>query len=64
MFFQVLDTIFTRIMILKTTKEIWDHLKKYNVGDERIQSMHVLWLRREFDVEKMKASDTIKEYWK
>src|ERR1044072_2798181 len=58
----VSTTIFTRIMTLKTAKEIWDYLKKEYAGDERIRSMQVLNLMREFELHKMKESETIKEY--
>ena len=33
----VSPTIFTRIMSLKTTKEIWDYLKSEYVGDKKNQ---------------------------
>ena len=53
-------------MTLKSAKEIWDYLKKEYAGDERIRSMQVLNLMREFELqkmkEKMKESETIKEY--
>ena len=39
LFAAVSPTIFTRIMSLKSTKEIWDYLKKEYVGDERIKGM-------------------------
>ncbi|XP_061345818.1 uncharacterized protein LOC133291556 [Gastrolobium bilobum] len=50
------------IMTLKSAKEIWDYLKEEYAGDERIRSMHVLNLMREFKLQKMKESETIKEY--
>lgn len=55
-------TIFTRIISLKSTKEIWDYLKAEYEGDERIQGMQVLNLIREFELPRMKESETIKEY--
>ncbi|XP_022862573.1 uncharacterized protein LOC111382766 [Olea europaea var. sylvestris] len=58
----VSTTIFTRIMPLKTAKEVWDYLKEECVGDERIRDMHVLNLIREFELQKMKESETTKEY--
>ena len=54
--------IFTRIMFLKTTKAIWDYLKEEYVGDEMIKGMQVLNLIREFVLQKMKESETIKDY--
>ena len=39
LFATVASTIFTRIMSLKTAKEIWEFLKTEYEGDERIQGM-------------------------
>ncbi|XP_022877125.1 uncharacterized protein LOC111395384 [Olea europaea var. sylvestris] len=58
----VSTTIFTRIMSLKSAKEVWDYLKEEYAGDERIRGMQVLNLIREFELQKMKESETIKEY--
>ncbi|XP_061367669.1 uncharacterized protein LOC133310714 [Gastrolobium bilobum] len=55
-------TIFTRVMTLKSAKTIWDYLKAEYAGDERIRSMQVLNLMREFEIQRMKESETIKEY--
>ncbi|XP_020216772.1 uncharacterized protein LOC109800398 [Cajanus cajan] len=49
-------------MTLKSVKAIWDYLKAEYVGDERIRSMQVLNLMREFELQRMKESETIKEY--
>ncbi|XP_028223418.1 uncharacterized protein LOC114404876 [Glycine soja] len=54
--------IFIRIMTLKSPKAIWDYLKEEYVGDDRIRSMQVLNLRREFELQRMQESETIKEY--
>jgi len=51
-------------MTLKTSKAIWDHLKEEYLGDERIRGMQVLNLMREFELQKMKESETIKDYSK
>ena len=58
----VSQTIFTRIMSLKIAKAIWDYLKEEYVGDEMIKGMQVLNLIREFVLQKMKESETIKDY--
>lgn len=42
LFVVVSTTIFTRIMSLKSAKEIWDYLKKEYEGDERIKGMEVI----------------------
>ena len=49
-------------MTLKSAKKNWDYLKAEYAGDERIRSMQVLNLMREFQLQRMKESDTIKEY--
>ncbi|KAF9672624.1 hypothetical protein SADUNF_Sadunf11G0061900 [Salix dunnii] len=62
LFAAVLSTIFTQIMSLKTTKEIWDYLKIEYEGVERIQGMQVLNLMRDFELHKMKKTKSIKQY--
>ncbi|KAF3656548.1 Histone-lysine N-methyltransferase ATXR2 [Capsicum annuum] len=58
----VSPTILTRIMTLKSAKEIWDYLKEEYTGDERIRDMKMLNLIREFELQKMKESEAVKEY--
>jgi hypothetical protein len=62
LFAVVFTTIFTRIMSLKSTKDVWDYLKKEYTGDDRICGMQSLNLIREFEPQRMKDSETIKEY--
>lgn len=62
LFAAVSTTIFTRIMSLKSAKDIWDYLKKEYEGDERIKGMQVLNLIREFELQRMKDSETIQDY--
>ena len=62
LFVAVSTTIFTRIMSHKTAKSIWDYLKEEYAVDERIRGMQVLNLIRDFELQKMKESETIKEY--
>ena len=62
LFVVVSSTIFTRIMTLKTTNEIWNFLKKEYEGNERVKGMQVLNLIREFEMQRMKESETIKDY--
>lgn len=54
--------IFTRIMTKKTAFEIWNFLKTEYEGDERIKGMQVLNLVREFEMQKMNESESVKEY--
>ncbi|XP_022714608.1 uncharacterized protein LOC111274271 [Durio zibethinus] len=62
LFAAVSSIIFTRIMSLKSAKEIWDYLKNEYEGDERIKGMQVLNLIREFELQRMKDFETIKDY--
>ncbi|XP_059298250.1 uncharacterized protein LOC132050942 [Lycium ferocissimum] len=62
LFTAVSSTIFTRIMSLKSAKEVWDYFKTEYEGDERIRGMQVLNLVRELELQRMKESETIKEY--
>ncbi|KHN19588.1 Retrovirus-related Pol polyprotein from transposon TNT 1-94, partial [Glycine soja] len=62
LFTGISQMIFIRIMTLKSPKAIWDYLKEEYAGDDRIRSMQVLNLRREFELQRMEESDTIKEY--
>ena len=62
LFASVSSTVFTRIMSLKSAKAIWDYLKAEYEGDDRIKGMQVLNLIRDFELQKMKESETIKEY--
>lgn len=49
-------------MTLESAKEIWDFLKEEYQGDERIKCMKVMNLIREFEMQRMKESGTIKEF--
>ncbi|KAF2295071.1 hypothetical protein GH714_031340 [Hevea brasiliensis] len=62
LFAAVSSSIFTKIMSLKTAFDIWNYLKKEYEGNEKIKGMQVLNLVREFEIQKMKESETIKEY--
>jgi len=50
LFAVVSPMVFTRIMSLKSAKEIWDYLKAEYEGDERIHGMQTLNLIREFEL--------------
>ena len=62
LFASVSQMIFMRIMSLKTAKEIWDYLKAEYEGDERVRGMKVLNLIRDFELQKMKESESVKEF--
>jgi hypothetical protein len=58
----VSNTVFARIMNLDSAKGIWDYLKKEYQGNERTKNMQVLNLIREFEMQKMKETENIKDY--
>ncbi|XP_016691430.1 uncharacterized protein [Gossypium hirsutum] len=58
----VSSTVFTRIITLKSAYDIWNYLKSEYEGDERIKGMCVLNLIREFELQKMKETESMKEY--
>ncbi|XP_039068146.1 uncharacterized protein LOC120214276 [Hibiscus syriacus] len=49
-------------MSLKSANEIWDYLRAEYEGNEKICGIQVLNLVREFELQKMKETETIKEY--
>ncbi|XP_047269443.1 uncharacterized protein LOC124899241 [Capsicum annuum] len=61
LFTAVSSNILTRIMSLQSAKELWDYLKTEYEGDDRIR-LQVLNLVREFELQRMKESEIIKEY--
>ncbi|KAL4340682.1 hypothetical protein GQ457_08G019310 [Hibiscus cannabinus] len=58
----VTETIFTRIMACETGKEAWDRLRDEFQGSEKTKQMQVLNLRREYEMLRMKESESVKEY--
>lgn len=61
-FSTVSPSILTRIMQMQSAAAIWEYLKKEYKGNERVQNMQVMNLIREFEMKKMKESETIKDY--
>ena len=61
LFASISKEIFTRIMIIKSLYEIWSFLQNECEGDEMIKEMQDLNIVREFEMQKMKESETIKE---
>ncbi|XP_006603271.1 uncharacterized protein [Glycine max] len=49
-------------MTLKTANQILDFLKQEYEGNEKVKGMQVLNFIREFEMQRMKESETIKEY--
>lgn len=56
------DQIFTSIMDLETPKAVWDKLQETFEGTDRVKSIRLLTLRREFEMLKMKDDELMKDY--
>ncbi|KAJ8633086.1 hypothetical protein MRB53_026422 [Persea americana] len=56
------EAVENTIMTPKTTKGIWDFLKREYEGNERVKGMQLLHLIGEFEKQRMKESETIKDY--
>ncbi|XP_031255131.1 uncharacterized protein LOC116113122 [Pistacia vera] len=54
--------LFTKIMNFQLAYQIWQYLRVEFQGNERTRSMNVLNLRKEFELQRMKESKTVKEY--
>ncbi|XP_047268896.1 uncharacterized protein LOC124898867 [Capsicum annuum] len=62
LFLAVSPLILTKIMQMKSAAEIWEYLEKEYQGNERVQNMQVMNLIREFEMKRMKESETKKDY--
>lgn len=56
------DSIFTKIMNMQTPKQVRDKLQSEYEGSNRFIAFRLLTLKREFELMKMKDSETVKEY--
>lgn len=55
------DQIFISIMDLETPKAVWDKLQETFEGTDRVKSVRLLTLRREFELLKMKDDELVKD---
>nr|KYP41595.1 hypothetical protein KK1_037041 [Cajanus cajan] len=62
LFSSVSKIIFTRIMNLNSAKDIWNYLKSEYQRSEQTKGMKALNLAREFEMQSMKETETIKSY--
>ncbi|KAL4292046.1 hypothetical protein GQ457_14G011990 [Hibiscus cannabinus] len=60
-FSAVSPSILAKIMNFETPTKIWEHLKEKYAENEKMKSMKVINLLREFEMKKMKESDLVKE---
>ncbi|GKV27556.1 hypothetical protein SLEP1_g36718 [Rubroshorea leprosula] len=58
----VMDEIFSRIMTCETAKQAWDRIKQEFQGDQKAIQMQILSWRREYEMQKMSKTETVKEY--
>ena len=58
----VSNAVFTSIMICESPKEAWDKLKGEFEGNNQTRLMQILNLKKEFEIQKMKESESVKEY--
>ncbi|PHU24061.1 Heat shock protein 83 [Capsicum chinense] len=56
------EVIFARVMASETAKEASDKLKEEFHGSDKIRQIKVINLRREFEILRMKDSETIEEF--
>nr|GMC49190.1 uncharacterized protein LOC113766746 [Ipomoea batatas] len=56
------DEVFTKIMTCKTAKQAWVLLKNEYEGNDRTKRMQVLNLKRELEMQKMKETESLKDY--
>ncbi|XP_016558044.1 uncharacterized protein LOC107857713 [Capsicum annuum] len=56
------EVIFARVMASENAKEAWDKLKEEFHGSDKIRQIKVINLRREFEILRMKDSETIEEF--
>ena len=56
------DSIFSRIIDCDTAKKAWNKLKEEFEGSTRVKAIKLLTLKREFEMLKMKESDSVKDY--
>jgi hypothetical protein len=62
--FQAIDrTILEQILEKRTSKQIWDSMRKKFEGNVRVKRSTLQALRRDFELLEMKASETITEYF-
>lgn len=54
--------VFTRIVPSETAKQAWDTLTKSFRGNDKTRQMQVLYLKREFELLRMKRTENINEY--
>lgn len=58
----VSSSIITSITKLESTKDVWDYIKLEYLHNQGTKSMQVLNLIKEFEIQRMKKIENIKDY--
>ncbi|XP_052478485.1 uncharacterized protein LOC128034010 [Gossypium raimondii] len=61
LFAAISTNVFTKVLTLRSAKEVWDYLKEEYEGNDRIEEYKAKF-NTEFELQRMKESETIKEY--
>ncbi|KAI3768676.1 hypothetical protein L2E82_19506 [Cichorium intybus] len=62
--YQAIDRVtFEQILDRKTSKAVWESMRKRFAGNDRVKKSMLQKLRRDFEVIEMKANETIPEYF-
>jgi len=56
------DHIFTKIMNLESPKQVWEKVQVEFEGSNRVKTVRLLALKREFELMKMKDNESVKDY--
>nr|GLL17148.1 uncharacterized protein LOC113737402 [Ipomoea trifida] len=56
------DEVFTKILTCKTAKQAWVLLKNEYEGNDRTKRMQVMNLKRDFEMQKIKETESLKDY--
>jgi len=59
---ELANHIFTKIMNLKSPKQVWDKLQVEFEGSNTVKTVRLLALKREFELMKMKDNESVKDY--
>lgn len=62
--YQAIDRItFEQIMDRRTSKSVWESMKRRFAGNDRVKKSMLQKLRRDFEILEMKTNETIPEYF-
>ena len=56
-------SVFEKIAMADTTKEVWDKLKKTYKGIDKVQQNNLMMLKRKFELMTMEKPESIESYF-